>query len=123
MAEEDAASYHTGCDTINVHRRGVDAHARSIYHMSEVTGVDFDVQAVLISQSVTVELLCEACHVIERHGLGSFTFVCSHATHRSFGCAVLLATLVYHDAKIVLRTRRTQSAALECGMVPALHVA
>ena len=102
---------------INVNTRGLNAHASSIYNMWEVTGIDFDVQAVLVSQPKTVEALYDAVRFIELQDLEAFAFVCSHATHRSCGCAILLATLVYKRAHIVFSTNRTRKAARERGMM------
>ena len=102
---------------INVHTRGLNAHARSMYKMGEVTGIDFDVQAVLVSQPKTAEALSDAVRFIELQDLEAFAFVCSHATHRSCGCAILLATLVYKRARIVFSTPRTRRAARERGMM------
>ena len=105
-------------DVINVHARGLNAQAPSICNMPDVTGVDFAVQAVLVSEAVTPNLLYEACRAIERGNFDTFTFVCSHATHRSCGCAVLLAILVNRFARIIFSTDRTRRAAMERGMFP-----
>ena len=102
---------------INVHARGLDAYAPHFYNMHEVTRVDFDVQAVLACQHLTADILYEACRNIEWHGLNSFAFVCSGATHRSCGCAILLAILVYYKARIVFSTYRTKRAARQAGMI------
>ena len=102
---------------INVHARGLDVHAPHLFNMCEVTGVDFDVQAVLVCQHLTAVILHEACRNIEWHGLNSFAFVCHGATHRSCGCAILLAILVYPKARIVFSTHRTKRAARQAGMI------
>jgi hypothetical protein len=103
-------------NVINVHSRGLDANEASLYKMSDVTGIDFAVQAKLASQSLTAEVILEACRAIEIGNLKSFAFVCSHATHRSCACAVLLANLAYHDARIVFSTHRTNRAASVAGL-------
>ena len=103
--------------TINVHARGLDARCPSLYQMHKATGIDFAVQAVLLTKSLTAEIMYEACRAIETHNLSSFTFVCAHATHRSCGCAVLLAILAYQNAQIILSTKRTKDAAIEGGMI------
>ena len=115
---EDASSplLNNAAAVINVHSRGLNAHARALYNTWEVTGVDFNVQAVLVSQSLTADVLYDACRAIELQELDTFTFVCSHATHRSCGCAVLLAILVYHHARIIFSTNKTRRAARERGM-------
>ena len=102
---------------INVNTRGLNAHARSVYNMWEVTGIDFDVQAVLVSQPITAKVLFDAVCFIELQDLKAFAFVCSHATHRSCGCAILLATLVYKRARIVFSTNRTRRIARTRGMI------
>jgi hypothetical protein len=116
---EDSARLARMENVINVHARGLDAHAPSLYEMHQVTGIDFAVQAVLVRQALTPELIYEACRTVERGNCSSFAFVCAHATHRSCGCAVLLAILVYHDARIIFSTRRTVRAAVERGMTRA----
>ena len=103
---------------IDVRTRWLSAEARNLYNIWQVTGVDFDVQAVLAGQPGTPELLCQACRLIELQELTTFTFVCAHATHRSCGCALLLAILVYHNARIVFSSNRTERAARERGMLP-----
>ena len=113
LAEHPASPLLTNTDAcafINVKARGVNAYAPQAYDQKEVTGIDFVVQAVLSSQRVTAEVLLHACLLIET-GLDTFVFVCTHATHRSCGCAVLLASLVYRNARIVFSTDRTIRAA------------
>ena len=116
---EDSASplLHKKNAFINVHTRGLNAHAPRVYNIREVTGIDFDVQAVLVSQPLTAEVLNDACRAIELQDLDAFAFVCSHATHRSCGCAVLLSTLVYPYARIVFSTNRTKRAARQRCMI------
>ena len=81
---EDSASPLLGNATafVNVHARGLNAHAPRVYNRPEVTGIDFDVQAVLVSQPLTAEVLYDACGLIEIQELDKFAFICSHATHR-----------------------------------------
>ena len=88
-----------------------------MYNSWEVTGIDFDVQAVLVSQPKTAVALYDAVRFIEIQDLEVFAFVCSHATHRSCGCAILLASLVYKRARIVFTTDRTKKAARARGMM------
>ena len=54
---------------------------------------------------------------IEDGELAEFTFVCTHATHRSVGMACLLASLIYNNAIIVLSTNRTHDDAMRFGMI------
>ena len=105
-----------GHAAINVHYRGLWAKSH-LYNSEDVTGVHFIVQAILVSQELTPQLLGEACRNIELDNLDKFTFECSHGTHRSCGCAVLLAMLVYHKAHIIFSTHRTRQAARDEGMV------
>jgi len=108
---------------IDVHDLGVDAtppldeSGRPIYVLKNVTGIDLKVQAVLATQAIAINAVVEARHRIERGDLRHFAFVCAHATHRSVGCAVLLASFVYHKAAIVFSTPRTESAARDKGMI------
>ena len=103
--------------SLNVHDRGLNAKAPSLYNMDEVTGIDFVVQAVLVSQPLTAEVIIDACRVIELQELDTFAFKCKYATHRSCGCAVLLASLVYQRARIAFSTNRTRQAARQRGMI------
>ena len=115
---EDSASpllNNTGA-VINVHTRGLNACA-PWYDLKDVTGIDFVVQAVLCSQLLTAEVLWDACRFIELQELDTFAFVCQGATHRSCGCAVLMACLLYHHARIMFSTIRTQRAARQRGMI------
>ena len=88
-----------------------------LYDMRDVTGIDFALQAVLVCQTFTPEILQDACKEIEVKNLSTFTLVCMHATHRSVACAVLLAMLAYPNALIRFSTKRTQQAAVERGMI------
>ena len=102
---------------VDVHESGLNAHCNR-YRMDSVTGVDFEVQATLLAQEETAHVLYEACACIETEDLDEFGFVCSHATHRSVACCVLLATLFYHGAVIVLTTPRTCDQARMRNMIP-----
>ena len=82
-----------------------------------VSGVYFAVQAVLLSQRASAEILTAAVTQIEVDKLAEFTFVCTHATHRSVGMACILASLIYHDATINFATRRTRDDARKYGMI------
>ena len=103
---------------INLNTRGLDCRANHMYRMQEVTGLNFAVQAVLVTQSETAMVLLDACLSIEAHGLTDFAFVCRGGTHRSVACCVLLAALIYQNSEVCLNTRRTREAALELGMAP-----
>ena len=98
---------HTACinvgDTLTAHS--------SLYQQSKVTGMDFRVQAVLITQAMTAHILSSAVDQIEHDELEEFAFVCRCATHRSVACCVLLGSLVYPNATLHFSTRRTQQAA------------
>ena len=103
--------------SVNVHRMGLDAHARSLYALRDVTGLDFEVQAVLLTKACTSLSLLAACEAIEAFDRYEFAFVCHGATHRSVACCVLLAAIIYSDATVVLTTARTQAAAIARGLV------
>ena len=95
---------------INIHERGVSGHSPS-YQMHEVTGLNFVVQATLLSQTVLVQALLDACRMIGERDLSDFAFVCHGGTHRSVGGILLLAMLLYPNAKLVMHTKRTVRAA------------
>ena len=99
-----------------MHDRGLNARCNHLYCMQEVTGLDFRVQAVLITQKETAFVLLDACRLIEVDGLNDFCFVCQGGTHRSAGCCVLLAALIYQNTEVILTTSRTRNAAVELGM-------
>ena len=106
-----------GVNAINVNERGVNARALGVYDMAAVTGIDFVVQAFLATQIITAQVIVDAIDIIESDELDTFAFICSHATHRSVGCAILLASLVYQNASIVFSTERTRGAARQRGMI------
>ena len=116
---EDSASplLNNAFRSINVHTRGLNAHAPWAYNMEEVTGIDLLVQAVLVRQPATAEVILDACRFIELQELDTFAFICKGATHRSCCCAILLASLVYRCARIVFSTGRTKEAARQRGMI------
>ena len=98
--------------SVNVDIKGLDARASSMYALGDVTGLDFEVQAVLLTQACTAQALLAACAAIEAHDRYEFAFVCRGATHRSVACCVLLAAIIYPDATVVLTTARTRTAAI-----------
>ena len=104
---------------MNLNTRGIDAQrgARaSLYRMDSVTGIDFIVQAVLVTQRATAYACLEACRAIENFDLDAYGIVCHGATHRSVAFCILMAALVYHNAEVMLTTRRTMRAADERGL-------
>ena len=101
---------------INVAERGLTAVCDRLHDMRDVTGLDFSVQAMLVMQKETAIILLDACRLIEMHGLAEFCFACHGGTHRSVGCCVLLAALVYQNADIILTTLRTRQAAQKRGL-------
>lgn len=119
ILSESAAqpSSSNGTASINVHALGLNAFHPMLYSMQEVTGIDFSVQSVLLTQEICADILFEAVKAIELNNLTEYTFICKHATHRSVGMAVLLAILVYHDALLVFSTKRTIRAATKRGML------
>ena len=103
--------------SVDVDRMGVSAYARSWYALEDVTGLDFEVLAVILTQVRTACALLAACQAIEAHDRYEFAFVCHGATHRSVACCVLLAAIIYSDATVVLTTARTKAAAIARGLV------
>ena len=71
--------------SVDVHRMGFDARARSRYNLADVTGLDFEVMAVILTQARTACALLAVCEAIEAHDRYEFAFVCHCATHRSVG--------------------------------------
>ena len=103
--------------SIDVHERGLDARADGLYRLRDVTGLDFKVQAVMLTQGDTADALLDAVEAIEAHGLRKLAFACRSGTHRSVACCVLLAAIVYPQAQIRFTTERTRRAAAEHGLV------
>ena len=101
---------------VDVAIRGVDARCSELYHLSKVTGVDSMVQAVVAAQIETVICLLLAVERIEENNLHEFSFVCKGATHRSVACCMLLAAIVYPEARVRLTTPQTQRAATDAGL-------
>lgn len=101
---------------IDVALRGVDGKCGALYALSDVTGVDERVQAVVASQEATAWCLLAALERIEEEDLTEFSFVCHGATHRSVACCFLLAALVYPLGQVRLTTPRTQQAAKLAGI-------
>ena len=88
------------------------------YSTKTVTGVHSCVQSCLMKQNAVIDVLWEcARRIIRNKGIGRFAFVCEHATHRSVACCLLLAILVFPRAHILLTTHKTQTAAIECGLI------
>ena len=101
---------------IDVAAEGLDGKCNDKYNLSDVTGLDFRVQAKVVSQVLTVSILRGAIGEIETRDLDSFAFVCHGATHRSVACCVLLAAICYPRAVISMTTERTRSAAKSLGL-------
>ena len=97
---------------IDVAEAGVNGKS-SHYHLSDVTGVDERVQAVVACQVPTATCLLEALERIEVDGLREFSFVCLGATHRSVACCLLLANIAYPAARVYMTTKRTREAAAQ----------
>ena len=86
------------------------------YDVRPLSGFDFCVLAVLVIQEVTVDVLLAAIDMVERNDLRDLALCCDGATHRSVGCMILLAAMVYPNAEIVLTTKRTQQDAINYGL-------
>ena len=100
---------------VNVAEMNLNAYS-DMYNISDVTGVDFRVQAVVAMQAGTATALFHAFKFIERSNAQEFAFVCHGGTHRSVACCFLLAALAYPQAQICLTTRRTQQDAGRFGL-------
>jgi hypothetical protein len=100
----------------DVANAGLDGKCNDKYNLQDVTGLDFRVQAKVVSQALTVSILRYAIREIETRGLDSFAFVCHGATHRSVACCVLLAAICYPCAAISMTTPRTRLAAKKLGL-------
>ena len=94
----------------DVDEAGLDARS-SAYDMDMVTGIDFPLQAELVTQLSTVSVITTAWNRIRHQNLHNYAFVCNHATHRSVACCMLLAAIAFPHAEICLTTPRTQAAA------------
>ena len=103
--------------SVNVDVMGLDARTHSLYSLLDVTGLDFEIQAVLLTKACTALSLLTACEAIEALDRYEFAVVCHGATHRSVACCVLLAAIIYSDATVVLTTARTKAAAIARGLV------
>ena len=88
-----------------------DAHGAA--DLSHVTGCDFVIQAKLVRQAAVAAALRLAVLEIEMLSLRDFVFTCRGGTHRSVGCACLLAALRYPQAKLNFHTPRTNASASE----------
>ncbi len=98
--------------SVTVDIQGFDARASSMYALGDVTGLDFEVMEVILTQARMACALLAACEAIEAHNSYEFAFVCHGATHRSVGCCVLLAAMMHYDATFVLTPARTRAAAI-----------
>ncbi len=103
--------------SIDVHERGLDARAYGLYRLRDVIGLDFEVQAVMLTQGGTADALLDAAEPIEAHGLLAFSFACHPGTHRSVACCVLLAAIVYPKGPIRFTTERMRRAAAHHGLM------
>ena len=74
----------------NVHQAGVKA-----LNIIDVTGVDFGVQALVLSQEATLHVLIKVRNAIESGNLREVCFTCTRGTQRSVACAMLLGILKY----------------------------
>ena len=54
--------------SIDVHERGLDCRADGLYRLGDVTGLDFKVQAVMLTQGDTACALLDEVEAIEAHG-------------------------------------------------------
>ena len=92
---------------------GIQCTAMGAGNLNYLTGCDFAVMARLMSQQSTAIALRLAMLQIELQGLPEIAFTCLGGTHRSVGCACLLAVVFYPEAHLVFHTDRSRSAASE----------
>ncbi len=91
---------------LDMRGHGLDLH--------RVTGIDFCVQSVLTMHTATAAALKHAVEEIELGNHADVVFVCDGGTHRSLGCACLLAMLAYPGAQVLPGTSRTWHALQGC---------
>lgn len=97
--------------------RSIEGFSRH-YNLREVTGVDFCVQGRLVMQHKVVFVLWTAVQKIIRDPhIRTFAFACLGGTHRSVGCCLLLASLVFPRARICLTSDRTRRSAMSGGLI------
>ena len=85
--------------------------ARGVRDLDQKTGCDFAVMAELARQPSVAVALRLAALQIHSMPLDELAFICNGGTHRSFGCACLLAALCYPEAYAIVHTHRTRTAA------------
>ena len=81
------------------------------YVMEDVSGLDFEVVAVLVAQVAVPRLLRDAIIEIEASNARSAFFSCRGGTHRSVGLCYLAQLVVYPEASFHPHTRRMTEAA------------
>ena len=99
-----------GLQYVDVHS-GIPCTAMSAGNLACMTGCDFAVMACLASQQSVAVALRLAILQTEMQGLREIAFTCLGGTHRSVGCACLLAAVFYPEAHLMFHTRRVTSAA------------
>jgi hypothetical protein len=94
---------------IDVHR-GIPCTAFGAGDLKDLTGCDFAVMAHLLGQESVAVALRLAVLQIEMLSLEGIAFTCEGGTHRSVGCACLLAAMFHQEAHVELHTHRTIAA-------------
>ena len=76
---------------MDVQTEGVKAQCDELYSLHEVTGLRFSVHAVLITQSLTANVLLRSCEQIEYYDLEKFGFMrsCATVTAESLGLSLI----------------------------------
>ena len=92
---------------------GIQCTAMGAGNLNYFNGCDFAVMARLASQQSIAIALRLAMLQIELQGLPEIACTCLGCTHRSVGCACLLAVVFYPEAHLVFHTDRTRFAASE----------
>ena len=82
-------------------------------NVKDLTGCDCAVLAKFASQQSNAIALRHAMPQVKLQGLSEIAFTYLGGTHRSVGCACLLALVFYPEAYLVFHTDRTRFAANE----------
>ena len=106
-----------GC--CNVAQKGLGCTSEEGCFADSETGCALELQAIYVGQAVTIDIMSKAILEIQTRELDTYTFACSNATHRSVGCAILLAMIGYPKAEICLKTQQTTREVLKCGLLLA----
>ena len=71
----------------------------------------------LVLQTANPDALHEACVCIDAGDPLNFEFLCTHNTHRSVGCCIVMATIICCNATIMVMTPQTRRQARARDMI------